>query len=126
MPFKDNNHVAINRAIALIEARGLSYKNIQLIGSNYMSHASHMQSLREFAVLAYKGEMIEWYTFTYKFRARSLRNETELHHDNMVDMGNFYHPNNMDTKIRFNGDLAIYSVMSKSPENFTLKAHRNI
>lgn len=108
----DPNKAAIASAIRLVEARGLHYSHVQWIGSNFMSNGLELEQKRLFAVRAYRfldngtGQRVDkvWFTFTYKARARMLRNETqhpderaaELHFDEMVDTGEVYHPNNMD------------------------------
>lgn len=105
----DHNKNSINMAIRLCERKGLSYKKITLVGSNFMSKVASLQELphpqRRFAVLAQKehrnaegyrdGGPSEWFTFTLTGRERTLKNErahaderaAEVHHDKMVDEG---------------------------------------
>lgn len=94
-----------DRAEEMLEEMGLSFKAMYLLRGS-------RSNLGVFVVLAYKRDpakanvedMTEFYTFTIKNRARSLRNKTR--HDNytfarkcfdsMVDTGDFSHSLNED------------------------------
>jgi hypothetical protein len=91
---KEPNQRAIDAAIRYVEKRGLQYRAVTLIGSNFMSNAAHLQNERRFAVLAYKDERT-WFVFTYDLGRRDLDFETPFcnepaarrHFDDIVDKG---------------------------------------
>ncbi len=104
----DSNKSAIEYSQRLVEREGLVFQGACLIGSNYMSLAAPLQSEKVFAVHAKLGPLGEkqglYYTFTYKFRHRKLRNRTTFndpeqarrHYDMIIDTGNIMHANNID------------------------------
>jgi hypothetical protein len=100
----DQNKSTIDTAIRKVHERGLDFKAAQIIGTNFMSHANHLRDSRTCAVIAYlehrdpsggRNGVRDWFTFTYKFRARHLLNErrhdteqaARIHYDQIVDTG---------------------------------------
>jgi hypothetical protein len=100
------NESTIDRIELMLHRLGYSHAHTQLVGSNFMSHAVSLKDNNLWAITAYRevGNQKIWFTFTFKKRARQFCNQTQhrdeaaarLHHDEMVDTGDFYHPDSIN------------------------------